>query len=102
MSHRTQWTGQRGLLAVAALAALVLVAIATRAPRVAAAVTGLIAFFVQCGLPRLYHPMFGVDGFEQASQDAFLLALAPNDGEVRNVRAWLRKTGAVAIWEMTP
>jgi hypothetical protein len=68
----------------------------------AAAVTGLIAFFVQCGLPRLHHPLFDVSDFAQASQDAFLLALAPNDREVGTVHAWLRKTGALAIWEMTP
>jgi len=42
----------------------------------AAAVTGLITFFVQSGLPRLNYPLFEIRGFARASQDAFLLAVA--------------------------
>jgi hypothetical protein len=68
----------------------------------AAAIAGLITLFVQSGLPRLHYPMFGVDGFRRASQDAFLLALASPDTEVDLQRAhdWLRVAGAVAIWDV--
>lgn len=68
----------------------------------AAAIAGLIAFLIQCGLPRLHYPLFAVDGFERASQDAFLLALASPATEIdlRHARDFLRDAGAVAIWEV--
>jgi hypothetical protein len=67
-----------------------------------AAVAGLIAFFVQSGLPRLNHMLFSVPGFERASQDAFLLALErpSSDSELQSARDWLRAAGATAIWEV--
>jgi hypothetical protein len=69
----------------------------------AAAITGLVAFLVQSGLPRLHHPLFEINGFERGSSDGFLLAMEPpsNDHDRRRVRDWLREAGAVAIWEMT-
>jgi hypothetical protein len=69
----------------------------------AAAISGLIAFFWQSGLPRLHHPLFDADGFERVSQDAFLLAFtAPDKSDPRKLRTLLRDAGALAVWEMTP
>lgn len=68
----------------------------------AAAVAGLIALFIQCGLPRLHYPLFALDGFERASQDGFLLALVSPETEtdLQHARDFLRDAGAVAIWEV--
>ena len=69
----------------------------------AAAISGLIAFFWQSGLPRLHHPLFEADGFERVSQDAFLLAFTAHDkSDPRKLRTLLRDAGALAVWEMTP
>jgi hypothetical protein len=68
----------------------------------AAAVAGLIALFIESGLPRLHHELFAIDGFERVSQDAFLLAIDPPLAEVDLERAfdWLRANGAITIWEV--
>jgi hypothetical protein len=67
-----------------------------------AAIAGLIVLLIQCGLPRLHYPLFAVDGFDRASQDAFLLALASpqTESDLQRARDWLRGAGAVAIWEV--
>ena len=68
----------------------------------AAALTGLITLFIESGLPRLHHTLFAVDGFEQVSQDAFLLAIDPPQAEteIEGTFDWLRENGAIAIWEV--
>ena len=67
-----------------------------------ATVAGLAAFLVECGLPRLHHPVFALDGFERASQDRFVLALArPEAGdETRRTVDWLRQAGALSVREV--
>ena len=35
--------------------------------------------FAACGLPRLHHPLFGVDGFERASHDRYFVAVGAAD-----------------------
>src|SRR5579862_7920629 len=40
-----------------------------------AAIAGFVTFLIECGLPRLHHALFAVEGFERASQDQFILAL---------------------------
>jgi hypothetical protein len=67
-----------------------------------AAVTGFITVLVQAGMPSLHHRLFEIPDFGRASQDAFLLALdRPRDVRgLRRARAWLRKSGARAIWEI--
>jgi len=66
-----------------------------------AAVAGFIALMWETGLPRLHHPLFAIEGFEQASQSRFLLALAPLDeSTVARARARLREGGAVTIREV--
>lgn len=42
-------------------------------------VTGFIALFWLCRLPRLSHPVFAVEGFERASVDRFWLGIAVED-----------------------
>jgi hypothetical protein len=67
-----------------------------------ATIAGLIAFLVECGLPRLHFPLFAAEGFERASQDRFLLAVArPDDDEhSQQMIDWLREVGAVAVREV--
>jgi Protein of unknown function (DUF3341) len=69
-----------------------------------AALTGLIAFFVTTGLPQLHHPLFAVEGFEQVSQDRFVLLLerpeAAQDDEA--ARAFLVDIGAARVRESEP
>lgn len=67
-----------------------------------AALTGFIGLLVTCGLPRLHHPLFDIDGFERATQDRFMLALhAPSaDTDKRTAVAWLKQAGADNVWEL--
>ena len=67
-----------------------------------AALTGFIGLLVKCGLPRLHHPLFDINGFERATQDRFMLALnAPAaDPDKRTAVAWLKQAGAANVWEL--
>ncbi len=44
-----------------------------------AGVASFLVMLFALGLPRLHHPVFGVPGFERASQDRFFLAVERND-----------------------
>src|SRR5262249_42472612 len=67
-----------------------------------ATIAGLAAFLVECGLPRLHHPVFEIAGFERASQDRFLLALGRPDAGDATQRTidWLRQAGALSVREV--
>jgi hypothetical protein len=66
-----------------------------------AAIAGFIALMWETGLPRLNHPLFEVEGFGEASQSRFLLALTPQtDKSLKASRDRLKKSGAVAIREV--
>jgi Protein of unknown function (DUF3341) len=67
-----------------------------------AAIVGFTRFLTECGLPRLYDPLFGIEGFERASQDRFVLAIARPEGDEENLRAidFFRGAGAAAIREV--
>jgi hypothetical protein len=65
-----------------------------------AAVSGFIAVMWETGLPRLYHPLFAIEGFEGASQQRFLLALATDRSALKPARERLLNIGAVAIREV--
>lgn len=69
-----------------------------------AAAAGFATFLIECKLPRLHHSLFAVEGFERASQDRFVLALARPDGddELRRAIDVLRGAGATAIREVEP
>ena len=43
------------------------------------AFAGVFGMLMLNGLPTLYHPMFGVDGFDRASQDRFFFAIEARD-----------------------
>ena len=66
----------------------------------AAALAGFFAILGLAGLPRLYHPMFEVNGFGRASVDRFFIgidAADPRYGEMREdgVREVLEASGAL-------
>jgi len=67
-----------------------------------AALTGFIGLLATCGLPRLHHPLFDINGFERGTQDRFMLALhAPAiDSDKRTTVAWLKQAGAANVWEL--
>jgi Protein of unknown function (DUF3341) len=69
-----------------------------------AAIAGFAALLIETGLPRLHDPLFAAVGFERASQDRFLLAIARPEGdeERRRVIDLLRGYGAAAIREVEP
>ena len=69
----------------------------------AAALAGLIAFLVGCGLPRLHHPVFDVAGVERATQDrCFLLAQEAGGKPPNALRHLLEGSGALAVTEVRP
>ncbi|HJL17595.1 MAG TPA: DUF3341 domain-containing protein [Sandaracinaceae bacterium LLY-WYZ-13_1] len=57
-------------------------------------VATFVGFFVACGLPRLWHPLFEVDGIERASVDRFVLLVDAEDPrfEATETRARLDET----------
>jgi hypothetical protein len=67
-----------------------------------AAIAGFAALLLECGLPRLHHALFAVEGFERASQDRFILALErpANNDEVRRALDFFRGAGATALREV--
>ena len=67
-----------------------------------AALTGFIGLLLNCGPPRLHHPLFDINGFERATQDRFVLALhAPAaDPDKRTAVAWLKRAGAANVGEL--
>ena len=67
-----------------------------------ASIAGLATFLAECGLPRLHHPLFDAAGFERATQDRFLLALASPEKDEEQEREidLLRQTGATAVREV--
>ena len=65
----------------------------------AAAVAGFAAMLWSCGLPRLNHPVHDMPQFERASQDRFLLLVAPKDAPAP-LRRRLEEAGALLVSEM--
>jgi hypothetical protein len=67
-----------------------------------AAIVGFTRFLIECGLPRLSDPLFAVEGFERASQDCFVLAIArpERDDDSHQAIDFLRSAGAAAIREI--
>jgi len=48
----------------------------------AACLTGFVALMAFCGLPRLHHPVFEVEGFDRASVDRFWLGIDGADPRI--------------------
>lgn len=68
----------------------------------AAALAGLITFLVRTGLPRLNHPLFEIDAFDQVTQDRFFVALKASDEDAeRATLQWLHASGAEQVWAVS-
>jgi Alternative complex III, ActD subunit len=67
-----------------------------------ASIAGVVALLAGNGLPRLHHPLFGVPGFERASQDGFLLGVEAADPmfSPQGTRRTLERLGAREIHEV--
>jgi hypothetical protein len=63
---------------------------------------GFFAFFISCGLSRLYHPIFAAPDFERASQDRFFIGIeAANSGyDAARLRSLLARQGAIQVSEI--
>jgi hypothetical protein len=68
------------------------------------AVGAVFGLFVQLRLPRLYHPVFNVAEFAEASRDGYFLVIrADNPGyDPAHSVARLRALGATRVVEVTP
>ncbi|HEX4080306.1 MAG TPA: DUF3341 domain-containing protein [Rhizomicrobium sp.] len=68
----------------------------------AAAVAGLIAFFIKTGLPRYHDAIFECDLIARSNVDAFVLAIeAPEDRTARaDLFTWFVSNGADAVREL--
>jgi hypothetical protein len=60
-------------------AAVAFIPIAFESAVLASSVTGFIGMLVACGLPRLSHPVFEIDGFERATVDRFWIGVDEAD-----------------------
>ena len=66
-----------------------------------AALAGFLALLVGCGLPRLHHPLFAVDGFERATQDRFFLELeTASTADAAEAGTALKALGALRVHEV--
>ena len=57
----------------------------------------LISAIVLGGLPRLWHPVFEVEGFDRATIDRFWLAVGPGDSALDRARNTAALTAAGAL-----
>jgi hypothetical protein len=62
---------------------------------IGAAIAIFGAFILLNGFPRLHHPVFGVEGFERATQDRFFLRVQTEDGA--RAETLLREFNPLAI-----
>jgi hypothetical protein len=70
---------------------------------VGAAVAAVLTLMLASRLPCLYHPLFGVPGFERASDDGFFLFIDAGDPMFNEqaTRAWLAER-AIKVYEVQP
>ena len=66
-----------------------------------AAVCGIVTMLMESGLPRLYHPLFDLRGFERSSSDHFflLLSAAAQKFDARRVRSFLETLSPLSVAE---
>ena len=65
-----------------------------------ATLTGIVAFLISSGLPRLHHPTFAARGFDRASQDRFFLAVADTRVDAARLSALLDGLGPLSVREV--
>ena len=68
------------------------------------AIIGALGLFFLCGLPQLYHPVFGEPNFRRASQDGFFLLIEARDAkfdypETRGFLETLKPVEVTAIFD---
>lgn len=64
----------------------------------AGSLTAFFSFLGFCGLPRLWHPLNEIEGFERASIDRFFLKVGPGGDLPRErIEEILRRAGAIRI-----
>lgn len=64
----------------------------------AASLTAFFSLLGFCGLPRLWHPLHEIEGFERASIDRFFLKVAPDGGPgIERIEEILLERGAIRI-----
>lgn len=68
-----------------------------------AALGALGGFLAGCRLPRLHHPVFGIDGFHLASDDRFFLVIEGTDPgfDTTETRRFLESLEPVAVREVS-
>jgi hypothetical protein len=68
----------------------------------AASITAVVGMLALNGLPRPHHPLFGVPGFDAASQNRFFLAIERSDGrfDPERTRRFLEDLQPKAIHEV--
>ncbi len=66
-----------------------------------AALCGIVAMLIGCRLPRFYHPLFDVKGFERSSSDRFFLLLSgpARTFDARSVRSFLESLSPLSLSE---
>ena len=64
-----------------------------------ASFSSFFGVFIICGLPRLYHPLFEVPGFERATHDRYFLAVDALDPrfDARDTRGDLERLGCLRV-----
>ena len=64
-----------------------------------ASFSSFFGVFIICGLPRLYHPLFEVPGFERATHDRYFLAVDALDPrfDARDTRGELERLGCLRV-----
>lgn len=67
-----------------------------------AALAGVAALFLRCGLPRLHHPLFDIPDFTLATRNRFFLAIEAQDGcfDRHRTARTLRELGALRVMEL--
>lgn len=67
-----------------------------------AALSAVLGMLAMNGLPRPHHPLFGITGFERATQDSFFLAVLTKDSlyDETKTRALLNELGAKEVHDV--
>lgn len=69
-----------------------------------AAIGGVVGMIILNGLPRPYHPVFNVPGFDAATRDKFFLCIESGDPKFdpEKTAEFLKETGAERVEEVEP